>query len=207
METTKGTIACDHVISATGNYAQRTARMIGAQAPCVPVRHQYIISEPVPELVRCREAGLPEMPVTRDPEQSFYARQEGDALAMGAYDGRGEAKFVDDVPPGHGSDPFPDELEKLLPYLERAMGRIPLLETVGIRRAVNYAMPYTPDDLPTTGPAFGLKNSWLAEGNPFGITLSAGIGWQLSEWIVEGEPSLDMWCCDSRRFGPWASRN
>ena len=203
--TSQGAIRAKHVISCGGNHAQHIAEMVGMTAQSVPVRHQYFVTEPLAELNARRVAGLPEMPVMRDPEDVFYCRQEGDALTVGAYDGRGEARFVHDAPSGP-AEPFPDELEKLLPYLERAMVRIPALAKAGVRRVVNYAMPYTPDDLPTTGPAFGLKNFWLAEGNPFGITLAGGIGWQLAEWITRGEPSIDMWSCDSRRFGEWATR-
>ena len=180
VQTSNGLLTCEHVVCCTGNHAQRTARLLNSHAQCVPVRHQYVITEPLPELIERREAGLPEMPVTRDPEGSFYVRQEGNALAMGAYDGRGDAKFLHDVPDSKGPELFPDELHKILPYLEKAMDRIPCLEFAGIRDVINYAMPYTPDDLPMTGPAFGLNNFWLAEGNPFGITLAGGIGWQLS---------------------------
>lgn len=204
-ETSRGTITARHVVAASGNHAQRVAGMVGLTAQCVPVRHQYFVTEPLPELVERRRAGLPEMPVMRDPEDVFYCRQEGDALLVGAYDGRGEARFVHEPPAGM-AEPFPDEMEKLLPYLERAVERVPALATAGVRRVVNYAMPYTPDDLPTVGPAFGLKNFWLAEGLPFGITLAGGIGWQMAEWILEGAPSIDMACCDSRRFGAWATR-
>lgn len=119
----------------------------------MPVRHQYFVTEPLADLTGRRQAGLPEMPVMRDPEAVFYRRQEGDALTVGAYDGRGDARFVHDAPAG-AAEPFPDEMDKLLPYLEQAMDRIPALATAGVRRVVNYAMPYTPDDLPTTGPAF-----------------------------------------------------
>lgn len=205
VTTSQGAIRAKHVISCGGNHSQRIAEMVGLTAQSVPVRHQYFVTEPLAELSARRAARLPEMPVMRDPEDVFYCRQEGDALTVGAYDGRGEARFVHDAPSGP-AEPFPDELEKLLPYLERAMERIPALGRAGVRRVVNYAMPYTPDDLPTTGPAFGLTNFWLAEGNPFGITLAGGIGWQLAEWMTHGAPSIDMWACDSRRFGDWASR-
>lgn len=205
VETSQGTVLARHVVAASGNHAQHVAGMVGLTAQCVAVRHQYFVTEPLPELSERRRAGLPEMPVMRDPEDVFYCRQEGDALLVGAYDGRGEARFVDHPPAGM-AEPFPDEMEKLLPYLERAVERIPALGTAGVRRIINYAMPYTPDDLPTVGPAFGLKNLWLAEGNPFGITLAGGIGWQMAEWILEGVPSIDMACCDSRRFGEWATR-
>ncbi|MGE0652580.1 MAG: FAD-dependent oxidoreductase [Alphaproteobacteria bacterium] len=205
VETSQGTVLARHVVAASGNHAQHVARMVGLTAQCVAVRHQYFVTEPIPELAERRRAGLAEMPVVRDPEDVFYCRQEGDALLVGAYDGRGEARFVDEPPAGM-AEPFPDEMEKLLPYLERAVERIPVLGIAGVRRVVNYAMPYTPDDLPTVGPALGLKNFWLAEGNPFGITLAGGIGWQMAEWILEGVPSIDMTCCDSRRFGEWATR-
>ena len=205
VTTSQGTVLARHVVAASGNHARRVAGMVGLIAQCVGVRHQYFVTEPLPELAQRRLAGLPEMPVMRDPEGVFYCRQEGDAFLVGAYDGRGEARFVD-APPAGPAEPFPDELEKLLPYLEHAMARIPVLAEAGIRRVVNYAMPYTPDDLPTTGPAFGLTNFWLAEGNPFGITLAGGIGWQLAEWMTHGAPSINMACCDSRRFGDWATR-
>jgi dimethylglycine dehydrogenase len=152
------------------------------------------------------EAGLPELPVMRDPEQSFYVRQEVLGLAMGCYEGRGETMFVDGVPPDFGQDTLPRELDKMLPFVEKAVERVPPLDTAGIMAVTNFPMPYTPDDMPTTGPAFGLRNFWLAEGNPFGVTLAGGIGWQIVEWIVEGEPSIDMWPCDSRRYGLFATR-
>lgn len=205
VTTSQGEFLAQHVVAATGNHAQNAAAMVGLTAQCVPVRHQYFMTEPLPELVARREAGLPEMPVMRDPEDVFYCRQEGDAILLGVYDGRGEARFVHESPAGM-AEPFPDEMEKLLPYLDRVFERLPIMEAAGVRRVVNYAMPYTPDDLPTVGPAFGLKNFWLAEGIPFGITLAGGIGWQMAEWILEGTPSFDMASCDSRRFGDWATR-
>ena len=206
VRTDKGDIRCQHVVSCTGNYAWQTLGMVGLAAQSVPVKHQFIVTEPIPELTERKAARLPEMPVMRDPEQSFYVRQEGDGLAMGCYEGHGEAVFVDGVPASFGQDLFPDELDKLLPYLEVAIGRVPALEAAGIKDVVNGPMPYTPDDMPTAGPAFGHRNLWLGEGNPFGITLAGGIGWQLAEWIVEGEPSIDMWPCDSRRYGEFATR-
>ena len=206
VRTSEGDIACEHVVSASGNFSRRTAQMVGAEAQSVPVRPQYLITEPLPEIQERRRLGLPMLPVMRDPNGSFYMRQEGECLLIGAYDGRGDAKFVDDVPEGHQNELLPDELDKLLPYLEKAFERIPALESTGLAHVVNYPMPYTPDDLPMTGPAFGLPNFWLAEGNPFGITLAAGVGWQLAEWMVEGEPSINMYSCDASRYEGWASR-
>ncbi len=206
VRTNKGDIVCEHVVSCSGNWAWQTLGMAGLKAQSVPVKHQYIVTDPIPELVARQEAGLPELPVMRDPEQSFYVRQEVLGLAMGCYEGRGETMFVDGVPPDFGQDSLPRELDKMLPFMEKAAQRVPALETAGLMAVTNFPMPYTPDDMPTTGPAFGLRNFWLGEGNPFGVTLAGGIGWQLAEWIVEGEPSIDMWPCDSRRFGVYATR-
>jgi dimethylglycine dehydrogenase len=204
--TSKGEIFCEHVVSCTGNYAMQTLNKVGRAAYVTSLRHQYIVTEPIPALVERRKAGLPEMPVMRDPEQVFYCRQEGDGLMMGAYEGRGETCFVDGVPTTFGMELFPDQLDELLPYLETAIERIPALETAGVQSVVNGPQPYTPDDIPVTGPAPGLHNFWLGEGNPFGVTLSGGIGWQLAEWIVEGAPTIDMRPCDPRRFGEHATR-
>ncbi len=206
VRTSEGDILCEHVVSASGNYTKQTMALAGLPGHSVPVKHQYVVTEAIPALVERRKQGLPELPVFRDPERSFYVRQETDGLAMGAYEDKGEAVFVDGVPSSFGQDLFPDELDKLLPFLELAMERLPLLAETGIKSVINGPMPYTPDDMPLTGPAPGLEDFWLAEGNPFGITLAGGIGWQLAEWIVEGEPSIDMWPCDARRFGSHATR-
>ncbi|MFM8528294.1 MAG: FAD-dependent oxidoreductase [Ilumatobacteraceae bacterium] len=207
VHTSAGDIDCEHVVSCTGNYAMQTARMLGLPSPSMSVKHEFIVTGPVAELAQRRVEGLPELPVMRDPEEMFYVRQEGDAFVMGCYEGRGECVFTGGVPSTFGMQLFPDERDKLLPYLGKAIERVPLLDSYGIRNVVNGPQPYTPDDLPITGPAFGLDNFWLAEGNPFGITLAGGIGWQIAEWIVDGAPTVDMSPCDPQRFGDHATRN
>ncbi|MBD3174749.1 MAG: FAD-dependent oxidoreductase, partial [Armatimonadia bacterium] len=206
VRTSRGDVVCEHVVSCTGNYAWQTLGMVGLKAQSVPVKHEYLMTEPMSELIARRDAGLPELPIMRDPEESYYVRQEGMGLAFGCYEGRGETVFVDGVPTDYGPEGLPPDLDKLMPFMEKAVERVPLLGTAGIMAITHAPMPYTPDDMPTTGPAFGLHNFWLGEGNPFGITLAGGIGWQLAEWIVEGEPSIDMWPCDSRRYGEFATR-
>jgi len=206
VQTDRGDVVCEHLVSCTGNYAWQTLGLVELKAQSVPVKHEYLMTEPLPELIARRDAGLPELAVMRDPEQSYYVRQEGMGLAFGCYEGRGETVFINGVPPTYGPEGLPPDLDKLMPFMEKAVERVPLLGTAGIMAVTHAPMPYTPDDMPTTGPAFGLRNFWLGEGNPFGITLAGGIGWQLAEWIVEGEPSIDMWPCDSRRFGEFATR-
>lgn len=206
VQTDRGNILCEHVVSCTGNYAWQTLGLVGLKAQAVPVKHEYLMTEPISHLVERRDAGLSELPVMRDPQESYYVRQEGLGLAFGCYEGRGETVFVDGVPPTYGPEGLPPDLDKLMPFMAKAVERVPVLGTAGIMAVTHAPMPYTPNDMPTTGPAFGLHNFWLGEGNPFGITLAGGIGWQLAEWIVEGEPSIDMWPCDSRRYGEFATR-
>ncbi len=205
--TPHGDIDAEQVVSYTGNFANNTMRMLGRTSPSVPVKHQYIITESLPILESRRAKGLPEVPVCRDPEQSFYVRQEGTTLVMGCYEAVGEPTYVNHSPNPGGATLFEDQLDKLLPYLELAMKRFPVLDEAGIAHVINSAMPYSPDDLPVLGPLPGKKNFWLAEGSPFRITLAGGIGWQMAEWIVEGQPSIDLMSCGSRRFVDFATRS
>ena len=99
---------------------------------------------------------------------------------------------------------FPDALERLEPYILSAMARVPAFGEVGVKKVYNGAIAYTPDGSPIVGPAWDKKNFWLNEGHSFGITAAGGAGWQLAQWIVEGEPSIDMMGVDPRRFGDYA---
>ena len=104
------------------------------------------------------------------------------------------------------NDLFPADLDRLEPHIEAAINRVPAFGEVGIKDVINGPIPYTPDGSPLVGPAWGLRNFWLNEGHSFGITAAGGAGWQLAEWIVEGEPTIDMLGVDARRFGAYASR-
>ena len=99
---------------------------------------------------------------------------------------------------------FPEDLDRLAPHIETAIARVPAFGEVGVKKVYNGAIAYTPDGSPIVGPAPGLKNFWLNEGHSFGVTAAGGAGWQLAEWIVEGEPTIDMLGVDPRRFGPYA---
>jgi dimethylglycine dehydrogenase len=101
---------------------------------------------------------------------------------------------------------FQEDIERLTPYIETAIARVPVFGEVGVKKVYNGAIAYTPDGSPIIGPAWGLPNFWLNEGHSFGVTAAGGAGWQLAEWIVEGEPTVDMLGVDPRRFGPYATR-
>jgi dimethylglycine dehydrogenase len=206
LTTNKGEITAEHVVLCTGNYARQTGRMFGLKVPAIPVEHQYIVYDESPELKAYRNAGGRELAVLREPDQSYYFREERMGWILGPYEAGAPARFADGVPSWFGKDLFPGELERLLPHVEAAQRRVPGLERCGIKDIVNGPISYTPDGSPLVGPAWGVRNVWINEGHSFGITAAGGAGWQLAEWIVEGEPGIDMLAVDPRRFGGYTSK-
>jgi dimethylglycine dehydrogenase len=206
VETDKGDIVCDHVVSATGNFARKTGAMAGLDVPVIPVEHQYIVTEPHPEIVARHKQGLPEMGVLRESDSSWYMREENGGLLLGPYEAGAPNCYIDGPSDHSEYELFQEDLERLAPYIETAIARVPAFGEVGIKKVYNGAIAYTPDGSPIIGPAWDLPNFWLNEGHSFGVTAAGGAGWQLAEWIVDGEPTVDMLGVDPRRFGPYAGR-
>ena len=102
---------------------------------------------------------------------------------------------------------FQEDLERLTPHIESAYHRVPIFKEVGVKKVYNGAICYTPDGNPIVGPAWGLKNFWINEGHSFGITAAGGAGWQLAEWIIDGEPTIDMLGVEPRRYGDYATKS
>ena len=205
IKTDKGDIVADHVVSATGNFARKTGQMVGLNIPVIPVEHQYIVTEPHPAILERKKQGLPEMGVLRESDSSWYMREENGGLLLGPYEKGAPVCYVDGPSDESEYELFQEELDRLEPYIETAMVRVPAFGEVGIKKVYNGAIAYTPDGSPIVGPAPGLKNFWLNEGHSFGVTAAGGAGWQLAEWIVDGEPTIDMMGVDPRRFGPYAT--
>ncbi len=206
VETDKGSIICDHVISATGNYARNTGEMVGLDIPVIPVEHQYLVTEPHPALRQRKQDGLPELGVLRESDGSWYLREENNGFILGPYEKGAPACYVDGPDPRAEYELFQEDIERLEPHIEAAMARVPAFGEVGIKKVYNGAIAYTPDGNPIIGPAWDLDNFWLNEGHSFGITAAGGAGWQLAEWIVEGEPTIDMLGVEPRRFGDYATK-
>ena len=202
LKTNKGDIVAEHVVCATGNYARQTGRMFGINVPAIPVEHQYIVYDESPELKAYRNAGGRELAVLREPEQSYYLREERLGWILGPYEAGAPARFADGVPDWFGKSLFDGDIDRLVPHVEAAQRRVPALANCGIKDIVNGPISYTPDGSPMVGPAWGVRNLWINEGHSFGITAAGGAGWQLAEWIVEGEPGIDMLAVEPRRFGP-----
>jgi dimethylglycine dehydrogenase len=206
VSTDQGDVLCEHVVSATGNFARRTGAMVGLDVPVIPVEHQYIVTEPHPAIQARKAAGLPEMGVLRESDASYYMREEAGGLLLGPYELGAPVCYVDGPDPRSEYELFQDDLDRLAPYIEAAIARVPAFGEVGVKRVFNGAIAYTPDGSPIVGPAWGLKNFWLNEGHSFGVTAAGGAGWQLAHWIVDGEPTIDMMGVDPRRFGAYAGR-
>lgn len=196
-------IHAEHVVTATGNHAQRTARLLGVKIPAIPVEHQYIVTEPDPALVAWRKAGNPEHPVLRDADAKWYVREERGGWILGPYERNAPARFLYDVPESFRADLFPLDLERIETEYMSMIHRIPSSETVGLKDDFNGPICYTPDGNPLVGPVPGLRNMWIAEGFSFGITAAGGTGYYLAQMMVNGEAEIDMASLDPRRYGQW----
>ncbi|PTM78572.1 glycine cleavage system aminomethyltransferase T [Cereibacter johrii] len=195
-------IHAEHVVTATGNHAQRTARLLGIKIPAIPVEHQYIVTEPDPALVEWRKTN-PQHPVLRDADAKWYVREERGGWILGPYERNAPARFLYDVPSSFRADLFPLDLERIEAEYMSMIHRIPSSETVGLKDDYNGPICYTPDGNPLVGPAPGLRNMWLAEGFSFGITAAGGTGYYLAQMMTEGEAEIDMASLDPRRYGSW----
>jgi dimethylglycine dehydrogenase len=196
-------IHAEHVVTATGNHAQRTAKLLGIKIPAIPVEHQFIVTEPDPALMRWRAEGNPEHPVLRDADAKWYVREERGGWILGPYEKGAPARFEYGVPDSFRADLFPLDLERIEEEYMAMIHRIPTSETVGLKDDFNGPICYTPDGNPLVGPAPGLRNMWLAEGFSFGITAAGGVGHYLAQMMTEGEAEIDMASLDPRRFGSW----
>ena len=196
-------ITAEHVVTATGNHAQRTAKLLGIKIPAIPVEHQFIVTEPDPALVTFRDAGNIEHPVLRDADAKWYVREERGGWILGPYERNAPARFEYGVPDSFRADLFPLDLERIEEEYMSMIHRIPSTEEVGLKDDYNGPICYTPDGNPLVGPAPGLRNMWLAEGFSFGITAAGGTGYYLAQMMVEGEAEIDMASLDPKRYGSW----
>jgi len=199
VSTPNGKITCEYVVNAAGYRAAEVGLMFGRNVPCVSIAHQYLITEPIPEL----EALKYKVPLVRDPDSSYYLRQEKHGLLLGPYEKNCKAHWTskdDPMPEDFSFQLYNDDLERLEWYIDDACKRVPLLGSVGITRVVNGPIPYAPDGLPLIGQMPGVKNAFEACVFTFGIVQGGGAGKLLADIIVEGEPETDSWAVDPRRY-------
>ena len=195
-------ITAEHVVTATGNHAQRTAKLLGIKMPAIPVEHQFIVMDEDPMLKEWRKNN-PEHPVIRDADAQSYVREERGGWILGVYEKGAPARFAHGVPDSFRADLFPLDLERIEEQYMAMIHRVPSCEACGLKDDFNGPICYTPDGNPLVGPAPGLRNMWLAEGFSFGITAAGGVGHYMAQMMTEGEAEIDMASLDPKRYGNW----
>ena len=207
VKTEKAVITAKHLINAAGTWGWEIGQMMGLNIPSVPVLHQYLVTNTVPAVADRIKVGAPELPIIRDPEESWYIRQERDGLILGPYEKDAKTWSVDGVPPEFGADLMPPDLDAVEHIIEAAMARVPALGDGGVKTVINGPITFTPDANPLVGPAHGIKNGWLLTGSSMGVMEGGGAGKFLAHWMTHSAPPMDALAIDSRRFGSWANRS
>jgi dimethylglycine dehydrogenase len=198
--TPQGTIHAETIVNAAGLWAREVGRMAGAVLPLLPVEHHYLVTEAIPDLAALSD----EIPNISEPSGGYYARQEGKGLLLGAYESTCVHWAIDGTPLDFGHELLPDDLQRIEANIARAVETLPCLETAGIKRVINGPMIFSPDLGPLLGPYPGLQNYFCACGVMSGFNQGGGVGKVIAEWIIDGEPDLDIAFWDVSRFGDWA---
>ncbi len=201
--TPKGNIQADVVVNAAGLWGREVARLAGIDLPLMPMEHQYFVTGDIPEIASLDR----ELPAVADRDNEYYMRQEGNGLLVGAYEKDGRFWSEDGTPADFGHDLLQEDLDRIEDNVMRACDRVAVLGEAGIKRVINGPMIWSPDSSALLGPVRGLKNYYVCNGIIPGFSQSAGLGKTLAEWIIEGEPELDMFAWDVTRFGRWATKS
>lgn len=198
VKTNKGDIACGKVVNCAGQWARQVGALAGINVPLQPVKHQYIVTERIDGLAT-------DAPTIRDPDRRIYFKEEVGGLVMGGYEPNPQA-WTTDLPGGDVPDDwefrlFDDDYDHFEQHMNRAIARVPALETVGVKQMINGPESFTPDGNFILGVAPECANMFVGAGfNAFGIAAGGGAGWVLAQWVVDGEAPLDLWVVDIRRF-------
>ncbi len=194
--TDKGRVKTGLVVNAAGMWAPRVAAMAGLHFPTTPVDHQHIALKAVPG----HELNS-KTPCLRDPGNLVYMRQEQGGLIIGGYEPNPLARWIDGVPWEHNGTTLPSDMVRFEQLLEGAISRVPFLDQAGIIALVCHPGAYTPDCQPVLGPMAGVRGMWMAAGMSLhGYGGAGGIGKLMAEWIIGGEPTMDVYAYKATRF-------
>src|SRR6476659_4932728 len=202
VRTEKGDIQAEVVVNAGGMYAAEIGRMAGVRIPVIPMSHQYLVTQPF------RERGEAHLPTLRDPDLLIYFREEGQGLVMGGYERQSEPAFLPDgsggldrIPSDFNGRLLEDDPDRFEEIAENSKRRVPAMAEVKITKLINGPEAFTPDNEFCLGET-EIAGLFVAAGFcAHGLAGAGGIGKVMAEWIAEGEPSLDLWEMDVRRFG------
>ena len=201
-QTSEGDVDAEIIVNAGGLWAREVGRMVGIELPILAMEHHYFITEPLEEIKNLSH----ELPAMVDFDGNAYGRQEGMGMLLGAYEENGAPWSIDTTPWDFGHELLPDDLGRIAPQLELAFSHFPKLATAGIKKVVNGPFTFAPDGNPLVGPVPGLRNFWSACGVMAGFCQGAGVGKVFADWLVEGEPNMDVFAMDIARFGSFADK-
>ena len=204
VETEQGTITCEHVVNAGGTYARQMGEWSGLQLPMTSMTHHYFVTDTVPEFENLDH----ELPVIRDDKLvSGYIRMEQKKGLIGIYEKENpNAVWLDECPWDAENELFAPDYDRVMPYLENALDRMPIFAELGISRDVHGAISHPPDGNPLIGPAPGVTNYWCCCGTQIGIGWGPGLTRELAKWMLHGSADISMREYDPRRFGEYANK-
>ena len=205
VETERGTITCEHVVNAGGTYARQMGEWSGLQLPMTSMTHHYFVTEDVPEFQDLDR----ELPVIRDDKKvSGYIRMEQKKGLIGIYEKANPNTVWEDHCPWEAENElFDADYERVMPWLEESLNRMPIFADLGITRDVHGAISHPPDGNPLIGPASGVRNYWCCCGTQIGIGWGPGLTRELARWMVHGAADISMRDYDPRRFGSYATKD
>lgn len=203
VRTQKGDIRTPWVINAAGLWAREVAAMAGIDLPLIPTEHQYFVTETIADIAAMDRR----LPSVADRDGEYYLRQEGQGLLVGAYEKDMRFWAEDGTPQGFGHELFADDLDRIEPNMMRAIDRVPAVGMAGIKRVINGPMIWSPDASALFGPVPELTGYFCCCGIIPGFSQNGGLGRLAAEWMVEGEPSLDLFGWDLARYGHWAGKD
>lgn len=201
--TEQGTIVAEQLVNAAGLWAREVGEMAGVYLPLHPMEHQYFATDDLPEVYE-REKELPHV---MDPEGESYLRQEGRGLVIGFYEQDCEPWAVDGTRWDFGHELLTENLDRIGDSMEVAFNRYPVLANAGIKTIINGPFTFAPDGNPLVGPVPGLRNYWSACAVMAGFSQGGGVGLTLAEWMIDGEPSRDVFAMDVARFGDYCTKS
>jgi glycine cleavage system aminomethyltransferase T/glycine/D-amino acid oxidase-like deaminating enzyme len=209
VRTDRGDIAAEVVVDAGGMFAAEVARLAGVRVPLIPMSHQYLVTQPLEAVRAARGSERRSLPTLRDPDLLVYYREDGDGLVMGGYERQSEAAFLphgpagfEAIPPDFNGRLLEEEWERFEEITENSKRRVPAMDEATVTKLINGPEAFTPDNEFCLGESEVAGFFVCAGFCAHGLAGAGGIGKVLAEWIVEGEPSLDLWEMDIRRFGP-----
>lgn len=201
VQTSRGCIRTEIVVVAAGIWSPRIGRMVGVAIPLIPMQHQYIMTGPLPEL-----AGDHIVPNLRDPDKLVYFRQDGQCLVLGGYERNPAAFDVEAIPDAPNPTVLDFDPPRFASLTQGGSERVPSLQHAELVRRVNGLESFTPDGEFVLGEAPEVRGFWVACGFcAHGVSGAGGVGKMIAEWIVDGEPGLDLWHMDVRRFGAYTA--